>query len=112
MILPDNFTVPDFVLEMVRVAPEQWTAPTDSATAKGQLADLNKSLLNPAVLMVMCDLVLQLSAAEHDIDSHRFAGLHDLVNQQQLIGEKRGLRQFFTKLQQIHAELVTVSNQV
>lgn len=111
MKIPEQFVVPDWIIEAVRVAPEGWTPPKDSNSAKAMLGEFQKFILCPPVLQVLCDMVEQLARIDSDVDEHRFDGIHDIFNQQQLIGEKRGMRQFFVKLNEIREQLVTTANQ-
>ena len=109
MQLPDNFTVPDFILQHVLVAPEEWLDTTDSAVANERLIEIRKCLQNPDVLYCICVMVKNLAIANNQIQETSFVGLHDVFNQQQLIGEMSGLRQFFSELLDIHNKLVEVT---
>lgn len=106
MKLPENFAVPTFILEAVLSAPEELLAPSDSVNSKARLKDLLLSIHNPDVLYVICELVRNYTRADQMVNDQSFSGIHDIFTQQQVIGERRGLRQFFATLDEIHQQLV------
>lgn len=106
MKIPDKFTIPDWILDAVRVAPDgTWEPPSDPATARALLGELRTLMQSPPILAVICDMAIQLINADDEIDKMDLTGMHTLVKQQQLIGEKRGLRRFFVLLDEVHEQL-------
>lgn len=98
-------------MEIVRVAPEgEWEAPIDSITARAMLGELNRFFTGPVGMALLCDLTVTLSEIDHDVDEKELAGFQDVFTQQQLIGEKRGLRQFFVKLNTIHERIKEIAD--
>lgn len=111
MKLPTNFMVPEFVMQHVLAAPDDWPKPSDPTTAAARIAELRKLLQQPDILHCMCVMVVELATADASIDNQIFDGPHSVYNQQQLIGEKRGLRRFFAELEEIHDSLQTIIKQ-
>lgn len=109
MQLPENFTVPTFVLDNVIAAPDEWPTALSTESAIDRLKQINVLMQNPDFLYVTCQIVKRLSTAESAIDGDvESVGL--AFAREQVIGERRGLRQFFTELNDIRNKLIAVIN--
>lgn len=107
MQLPENFTVPSFVLDNVIAAPDEWPQALSTESAMERLKQINVLMQNPDFLYATCQIVKRLSTAEAAIDGD-VESIGDAYAQQQVIGERRGLRQFFTELNDIRNKLIQV----
>jgi len=108
MDIPNTFTVPQFILDSVRVAPDEYPSCSEPAAATARLNELRKFITQPDIQYLLGKVVMTLAKIDLDIDEKRFAGVHDVMNQQQLIGERRGLRMFLKELADVHDDLVKV----
>lgn len=104
MQLPTTAPVNDFILDLVRVAPEEWPEPTTSPHGRARLADLRVALQNPDVLFVISHLTGDLFNAIAESDK---APSDRLMNQ--FIGEARGLRQTFEVLNTLILKLQEIA---
>jgi len=109
MIIPDTSPVPDWMLELMRVAPDEWQECGDEGSAKRRLLELQTALTNPDLLYALCRVVCGTFDAGASVDNHILNGPHDVFNQQQLIGEKRGLRRILVEISDIREKLQAVA---
>lgn len=109
MQISQNSPVPDWILELIRVAPEEWLECTQSGTALRRLQELNAALLNPDVLYVLCQVAGAVFDAGASVDVQMFEGFHDILNQQQVIGEKRGLKRILAELDDVRTKLQQIA---
>jgi hypothetical protein len=104
MQLPTTAPVNDFILDLVRVAPEDWPEPASSPHAKARLTDLKAALQNPDVLFLLTHITGDLFNAISESDK---APSDRLMNQ--FIGEARGLRQTFEVLNTLILKLQEIA---
>ena len=104
MKLPESSAVPQWLLDMVAVAPEEIQLPTDPQVAKAHFGDLRNCLQNPYILHTLAKLAVQVMTKPVEIEQaiYQPSGLYV---QQQMIGEARGLRATFGALDEIHTQL-------